>query len=518
MIKTKQELDKILIEEYNLTTSSYAIQTYLDRSMKEPDGVYKFDRNTKLDRFYEEAKANESLTEPLWKPVAMYMFNCSMMGSWDYMSLENTRPPTIQRWKNVVELCDDYLFYWRKIGRNKETLISDVPSLSTLQSVLRRELRESVCKDYVDIFTRFHQMLYGHNDPVAIYTFDSVFEYEASIYFHSLEESPPDGFKISDAIKYNLSNYQELLDYELKSRTQYWNSGYSDTTHSFNKRILSPLFIGTVYYRKLPKIVRLLRLNTTYDVSVPPKMIRSYFYDDMLMDSIISSGSSTLSSILESYIICKSCEIVSGETLEYTSTFLDVLKYVIHNNYRLVFSKERAILASLPSKIESTNRSNRSNISNRDGPAIIYPDGVELYAIDNIIFPKRVVTDPSSITLQDIDGITNVEAKRILVEKYGTNRFIEDRGMKAVHKDKYGELYQINWSNTRLPEKYVKLRNSTPEVTLTEDGFVPLVDEKGEIVYRYYFLRVPPNITTAHEAVAWTFGLTTATYNPLKET
>jgi len=27
-------------------------------------------------------------------------------------------------------------------------------------------------------------------------------------------------------------------------------------------------------------------------------------------------------------------------------------------------------------------------------------------------------------------------------------------------------------------------------------------------------IRVPPQITTAHEAVAWTFGLDTETYHP----
>jgi hypothetical protein len=35
---------------------------------------------------------------------------------------------------------------------------------------------------------------------------------------------------------------------------------------------------------------------------------------------------------------------------------------------------------------------------------------------------------------------------------------------------------------------------------------------------KYYFLRVPPHITRAKEAVAWTFGLDSANYLPKKET
>jgi len=32
--------------------------------------------------------------------------------------------------------------------------------------------------------------------------------------------------------------------------------------------------------------------------------------------------------------------------------------------------------------------------------------------------------------------------------------------------------------------------------------------------HRRYFLRVPPNVRTAHEAVAWTYGLTAREYEP----
>jgi hypothetical protein len=45
----------------------------------------------------------------------------------------------------------------------------------------------------------------------------------------------------------------------------------------------------------------------------------------------------------------------------------------------------------------------------------------------------------------------------------------------------------------------VRVRNSTPE----PDG-----------TYKHYFLRVPPNITRAKQAVAWTFGLEEDQYFP----
>jgi len=49
----------------------------------------------------------------------------------------------------------------------------------------------------------------------------------------------------------------------------------------------------------------------------------------------------------------------------------------------------------------------------------------------------------------------------------------------------------------------VEVRNSTPE----PDGS-----------RRTYFLRVPPTMRTAREAVAWTFGLGAVDYRPAVET
>nr|WP_175438982.1 hypothetical protein [Streptomyces vilmorinianum] len=36
--------------------------------------------------------------------------------------------------------------------------------------------------------------------------------------------------------------------------------------------------------------------------------------------------------------------------------------------------------------------------------------------------------------------------------------------------------------------------------------------------FRTYWLRVPPEMTTARQGVAWTFGLAAAAYEPLVQT
>lgn len=71
-----------------------------------------------------------------------------------------------------------------------------------------------------------------------------------------------------------------------------------------------------------------------------------------------------------------------------------------------------------------------------------------------------------------------------------------------IHEDEYGQLYQREIPGDE-PITMVCVKNSTMEADRT---------------FRRYFLRVPPNMTTEKEAVAWTFGMQSEEYNPDVET
>ena len=71
-----------------------------------------------------------------------------------------------------------------------------------------------------------------------------------------------------------------------------------------------------------------------------------------------------------------------------------------------------------------------------------------------------------------------------------------------MHQDSSGILYRMNLRGDE-PILVVRVVNSTAE----PDG-----------TFNEYFLRVPPNIIRAKQAVAWTFGLTEEEYEPLAET
>jgi hypothetical protein len=137
-----------------------------------------------------------------------------------------------------------------------------------------------------------------------------------------------------------------------------------------------------------------------------------------------------------------------------------------------------------------------------DGPAVFWPTGAQFFFWRGVHVPADLILHPKAITVPKIDGEVNAEVRRVMVERYGLTRFLTDGGAAVKHRDETGVLYQRDLGNDE-PLVMVQVRNSTPE----PDGSV-----------KDYFLRVPPTMTTAREAVAWTFGLRADQYQPVMET
>lgn len=141
-------------------------------------------------------------------------------------------------------------------------------------------------------------------------------------------------------------------------------------------------------------------------------------------------------------------------------------------------------------------------LNNRSGAAVTFSDGWKMWAMEGNRVPRRLVEDPQSLTVEDISEAANVNVRRIMIDIYGPSRFLKDSGSEMIHKDEYGELYQQDIPGDE-PLTMVCVTNSTME----SDG-----------TFRRYFLRVPPNMRTAQEAVAWTFGMDQREYHPEVET
>ena len=136
------------------------------------------------------------------------------------------------------------------------------------------------------------------------------------------------------------------------------------------------------------------------------------------------------------------------------------------------------------------------------GAAVRYSDGFSVFAIHGIRVPGKVVAAPESLTVREIESETNVEVRRVMIQRYGLERFLVDGKAEEIHRDDFGILYRKQLPNDE-PVLMVKVVNSTPE----PDGSV-----------KDYFLRVPPTMERARQAVAWTFGKDENDYAPTLQT
>ncbi|MET9490338.1 DUF6745 domain-containing protein [Nocardia sp. NPDC006630] len=137
-----------------------------------------------------------------------------------------------------------------------------------------------------------------------------------------------------------------------------------------------------------------------------------------------------------------------------------------------------------------------------DGPALVYPDGFALHAWRGMPVPADFLANLNALTPGRIRTEENAELRRVMLEIFGYDRYLAESNAEPVHRDETGILWRIP-----LPDDedvaMVEVVNSTAE----PDG-----------TFNTYWLRVPPGTRTAKEGVAWTFGLTAADYEPLRQT
>jgi hypothetical protein len=181
------------------------------------------------------------------------------------------------------------------------------------------------------------------------------------------------------------------------------------------------------------------------------------------------------------------------------------------------------ILTERPTSI---HRDDRNRLHNVAGAALTYPDGFALHAVHGIRVSADIIDNPASITCERIGGESNAEIRRVMIELYGANRYLLDSGAKVIHRDAVGILYRKELSNDE-PIVMVRVLNSTPEpdgvmsreeaIAVFGDAAKAAIDAPEGSRFKEYMIRVPPNLTKAHDAVAWTFNLSSGEYHPAIE-
>jgi hypothetical protein len=185
------------------------------------------------------------------------------------------------------------------------------------------------------------------------------------------------------------------------------------------------------------------------------------------------------------------------------------------------------IMSARPTQIALDDNQRLHSIA---GPALCYGDKLRKYIVHGIEVESEIIKDPvNCLTPARIEKEHNAEVRRTLLELYGSDRYLRKTGAVVIHEGHKGRrlwwrppylrnpLHQNPWDARDLllaqadtifsisdePLVMVEVINSTPE----PDGSI-----------KRYFLRVPAYVRNADEAVAWTFGMTLAEYEPYIET
>jgi len=144
----------------------------------------------------------------------------------------------------------------------------------------------------------------------------------------------------------------------------------------------------------------------------------------------------------------------------------------------------------------------RERLHNLRGPAMAFSDGWSLYSIHGSFVSQRLVNHPDEIRLEDLPLDENLEVLHATIELLGHERFLAAAKAKLLQQDEFGRLYRIPFFDYE-PLLLLEVVNASADA----DGSM-----------RHHLLRVPPEMETAHEAVAWTFGQRAKDYAPVVQT
>jgi hypothetical protein len=160
------------------------------------------------------------------------------------------------------------------------------------------------------------------------------------------------------------------------------------------------------------------------------------------------------------------------------------------------FGQKEAWLVRKPLRLE---RDERGRLHSTEGMCLQYPNGWGFYAWHGVRVPEQIILHPERFAKEDWRSERNLEIRRAIQERLGPDRFVALMGAVCLDQSNRGTLVEVDLGiDPAKVAHYVQVQDSSTE--------------------RQYYLRVPPEIWSADEAVAWTFGLDGQDYRPTQET
>ncbi|WP_315861221.1 DUF6745 domain-containing protein [Anatilimnocola floriformis] len=119
-----------------------------------------------------------------------------------------------------------------------------------------------------------------------------------------------------------------------------------------------------------------------------------------------------------------------------------------------------------------------------------------------VLIDEVIAFHPEKLTSKIVLKERNAERRRVMIERMGFDRFIRDAGAEKLDADR----------DPGGPRELLR-------VPMERDEAIVCLSCNCPSTARHYLLRVPPTMTTCHQAAAWMAGFDDPKlYNPLQET
>ena len=119
-----------------------------------------------------------------------------------------------------------------------------------------------------------------------------------------------------------------------------------------------------------------------------------------------------------------------------------------------------------------------------------------------VLIDGRIAFHPETLTVEEILAERNAERRRVMLEQFGFDRFMREAAAEVIDEDQ----------DAGGPRQLL-------HVPLEDDEDLVCISVRCPSTDRHYMIRVPPDMRTCHQAVAWTAGFDNPDdYRPLVET
>src|SRR4029453_16755744 len=107
---------------------------------------------------------------------------------------------------------------------------------------------------------------------------------------------------------------------------------------------------------------------------------------------------------------------------------------------RLVVAVRAGVI--LTERPRALRRDAQGRLHHPEGPAITYADGFGVWAWHGVRVPRDVIEQPQALTVRRIHHEEDIEVRRVMLDRYGHDRYLRDTAAQRVHADELGTLWR----------------------------------------------------------------------------